>query len=153
MKDPERFMEARKRRQSDDEKINETIRDLKRQFRQVTDQEVKLMDDEFRGIYSPDAIAQKAKQLRGRRSALEAGLAREEAALATVRQAKSGFEALAVMQEKMLDRLDSATPDRQRWVLESLDTRVEIRPGGKLLDLGVPKYVLDAVVSDQKGQI
>ena len=80
-------------------------------------------------------------------------MAREEAALATVRQAKSGFEALALMREKMLDRLDSATPERQRWVLESLDTRIEVRTSGKLMDLGAPTYVLDAVVSNQKGQI
>ncbi len=111
------------------------------------------MDEEFRDRYSPEAIAQKAKDLHGQRAALEAGLAREGAALATVRQEKSGFEALAIMREKMLDRLDSATPERQRWVLESLDTRVEVRPEGKLLDLGVPKYVLDAVVSDHQGQI
>ena len=153
LKTPERFMEARKRRQGGDKKITETIWDLNRQIRRLTGQEMKLMDEEFRGRYSPDAIAHKATDLHGQRAALEAGLAREEAALATVRQAKSGFEALAIMQEKMLDRLDSATPDRQRWILESLDTRVEVKPEGKLLDLGVPKYILDAVVSDQKGQI
>jgi DNA repair exonuclease SbcCD ATPase subunit len=153
LQEPERFMEARKRRQGDDKQISETIRDLKRQLHQVTEQETKLMDEDFRDRYSSAAISQKAQELRSRRAALNAALVRAETAMATILQANASFEALAAMRERMQDRLDAATPGRQRWVLEALDTRVEIRPEGKLLDLGVPKYVLDAVVSDQKGQI
>ncbi len=152
LRNPERFMEARNQRQGGEEKISGTIRDLDRQLRQVTDNETKLMGEEFQGRYSPEALSRKAKELRGQRSALEAAKVREAAALSTSRQAKAGFEALAAMRLRVLAHLDTATPERQQWVLQCLDARVEVSRQGKLLDLGVPGYVLDAI-SDQKGQI
>ena len=53
---------------------------------------------------------------------------------------------LKALREHMCDRLDSATPEDRRTVLETLETRVTVGVDGLLeVSIGIPQQVADCV--------
>lgn len=151
LRDPEQFMVARERLQDrqSEESINQRLRELNRQLQHVTTNELTLLDEELQGRYSDPVLSKKAAELRGQRVAIEEAKTREEAALATLHEARSGYEALASMRENLLERLDSATAERKRWILRCFDARVEVGKDGILVDLGGVHQMTNSVPNGQ----
>ncbi len=72
--------------------------------------------------------------------------------LATSEQAQAAVESLAALRARIDDRLDSATLEDRRRVLEALDTRITVtETGGLDISVGVPGRV-DCVHQTQAGE-
>ena len=59
-------------------------------------------------------------------------VARQKEVLASSEQAQAAVESLAALRDRIADRLDSATPEDRRRVLEALDTRITVSETGGL---------------------
>ena len=58
---------------------------------------------------------------------------------ATAEQSQAAIESLVALRARIADRLDSATPEDRRRVLEVLDTRITLtETGGLDISIGVP---------------
>ena len=70
--------------------------------------------------------------------------------MSTLEQGQVAVTSLKALREHMCDRLDSATPEDRRTVLEILETRVTVGVGGILeVSIGIPQQVADCVQRTQ----
>ena len=95
-----------------------------RKLVEVTRQESELVNLRLQELVSQEALEQSAALLRARRTDHQEEIARQEEVLATSEQAQAAVESLAALRARIADRLDSATPEDRRQVLEVLDTRI-----------------------------
>ena len=106
---------------------------------EVTRQESELINLRLQELVSQEALEQSAALLRARRTYHLEEIARQKEVLATSEQAQAAVESLAALRERIADRLDSATPEDRRRVLEALDTRITVtETGGLDISIGVP---------------
>ena len=64
----------------------------------------------------------------------------------TLEQSEAAVASLEALRGRLTHYLDSTTPEDRRAVLEALDTRVTVGPGGVLdLSIGVPQHLHDAM--------
>ncbi len=71
---------------------------------------------------------------------------RQRETMSTLEQGQVAVTSLKALREHMCDRLDSATPEDRRTVLEILETRVTVGVGGILeVSIGIPQQVADCV--------
>ncbi len=110
-----------------------------RELAEVTRQESELVNLRLRGVVSLEALDRSATLLRAKRIHFLEEIQRQKEVLATAEQAQVAVESLAVLRDRIADRLDSATPEDRRRVLEVLDTRITLtETGGLDISIGVP---------------
>ena len=84
--------------------------------------------------------------LRADRSYLLDEIQRQKAVLATRKRQEDAADTLASFQDALVQRLENATPEGRRWVLEQLDTRITVPTTGDLeISVGVPDPEWDCV--------
>ena len=110
-----------------------------RKLAEVTRQESELINLRLQELVSQEALEQSAALLRARRTYHLEEIARQKEVLATSEQAQAAVESLAALRARIADRLDSATPEDRRRVLEVLDTRITLtETGGLDISIGIP---------------
>ena len=110
-----------------------------RKLAEVTRQESELVNLSLQDLVSQEALEQSAALLRARRTYHLEEIERQKAILATSEQAQAAVESLAALRTRIADRLDSATPEDRRRVLEALDTRITLsETKGLDISIGVP---------------
>ena len=96
----------------------------------------------LRGAVSEVALDRNAALLRVERTHLTEELERQRETMSTLEQGQAAVASLKALREHMRDRLDSATPEDRRTVLEALETRVTVGVGGVLeVSIGIPQLV------------
>ncbi len=143
LSDPELFLaELESRRQSNAGQQSEGIKNIaseERKLAEVTRQESELINLRLQDLVSQEALEQSAALLRARRTYHLEEIARQKEVLATSEQAQAAVESLAALRARIADRLDSATPEDRRRVLEALDTRITLtETKGLDISIGVP---------------
>ncbi len=110
-----------------------------RKLEEVTRQETELINVRLEKEFSQEALDRSAALLRARRTHHLEEIERQRAVLATAEQAEAAVESLEALRARIADRLDSATPEDRRRVLEALDTRITVtETGGLDISIGVP---------------
>ena len=116
----------------------------------VDRRETELVNLRLRGTVSDTALDRNAALLHAERTHLTDELDRQQEAIATVEQGQAAVASLEAVREQICDRLDSATLEERRDVLETLDTRVTVHLGGALeVNIGIPRHVSDCVHQPQ----
>ena len=70
--------------------------------------------------------------------------------MSTLEQGQAAIASLKALREHMRDRLDSATQEDRRSVLEALETRVTVGVDGLLeVSIGIPQEMADCVQRTQ----
>jgi len=156
LSEPELFLtELESRRQSSAGEQSEgrnKIAAEERKLAEVIRQESELVNLRLQELVSQEALEQSAALLRARRTYHLEEIARQKEVLATSEQAQAAVESLAALRDRIADRLDSATPEDRRRVLEALDTRITVtETGGLDISIGVPGRV-DCVHQTQRGE-
>jgi len=145
LSDPAMFLaELESRRQSSaglQSEGRERIAAEERKLEGVTREETELVGEtlRLRELVSQEALERSAALLRARRTHHLEEIERQRAVLATAEQAQAAVESLAALRARIADRLDSATQEDRRRVLEVLDTRITVtETGGLDISIGVP---------------
>lgn len=143
LSDPEMFLaELESQRESSGDLRSDSKKKIaaaERELAEVTRQESELVNLRLRGVVSLEALDRSAALLRAKRTHYLDEIEREKAALATAEQVQAAVESLAALRDRIADRLDSATPEDRRRVLEVLDTRITVtETGGLDISIGVP---------------
>ena len=122
------------------------IAKLNRRLANVDHRETELVALRLRGTVSEVALDRNAALLRVERTHLTEELERQRETMSTLEQGQAAVASLKALREHMRDRLDSATPEDRRTVLEALETRVTVGVGGVLeVSIGIPQQVADCV--------
>lgn len=141
--------EMERRRESShvqEPEIRQKMAVLERKLRDVDNREAQLLNEKMSGIWTDEAVQRAAASLRAERSYLADETERLQAVLAALEQSHAAVASLEAMRERIVDRLDSAAPEERRGVLEALDTRVTVKPGGVLeISIGIPQHHHDTM--------
>ena len=122
------------------------IADLNRRLADVDRRETELVALRLRDAVSEVALDRNAALLRVERTHLTEEMERQRETMSTLEQGQVAVASLKALREHMCDRLDSATPEDRRTVLETLETRVTVGVGGALeVSIGIPQQVADCV--------
>jgi len=122
------------------------IAKLNRRLADVDHRETELVALRLRGAVSEVALDRNAALLRVERTHLTEELERQRETMSTLEQGQAAVASLKALREHMRDRLDSATPEDRRTVLEALETRVTVGVDGVLeVSIGIPQQVADCV--------
>ena len=131
LSDPTTFMAEleRQRQSSSGQEINtkDKIVNLKKKLADVDRRETDLVNLRLREVVSDEALDRNAALLRAERSHYQDEIEREKTAAATVEQAHAAIYSLVALRDRIVDRLDSASPEERRRVLEALDTTVTVK--------------------------
>ncbi len=126
------------------------IADLNRRLADVDRRETELVALRLRDAVSEVALDRNAALLRIERTHLTEEMERQRETMSTLEQGQVAVASLKALREHMCDRLDSATPEDRRTVLEILETRVTVGVGGILeVSIGIPQQVADCVQRTQ----
>ncbi len=122
------------------------IADLNRRLANVDHRETELVALRLRGAVSEVALDRNAALLRVERTHLTEEMERQRETMSTLEQGQAAVTSLKALREHMCDRLDFATPENRRTVLETLETRVTVGVGGvQEVSIGIPQQVADCV--------
>ena len=83
--------------------------------------------------------------IRAERAHVTEDIERQKAALATVADNQAAVSGMVAMREALKARLEGATREDHRWIMQMLDVRVTPTNGGLSVSLGVPPHVVAAV--------
>jgi len=115
------------------------IADLNRRLADGDRRETELVALRLRDAVSEVALDRNAALLRIERTHLTEEMERQRETMSTLEQGQVAVTSLKALREHMCDRLDSATPEDRRTVLETLETRVTDVVGGVLeVSIGIP---------------
>ncbi len=150
LRDPQLFAAEMERRKSgggdEDSNIHETLDDLARKLRDVDRRETELVNLKLRGQVSEVPFEWSGALLRADRSYLLDEIQRQKAVLATRKRQEDAADTLTSLRGALVQRLETATPEGRRWVLEQLDTRITVPTTGDLeISVGVPDPEWDCV--------
>ena len=124
--------------------------DLNRRLADGDRRETELVALRLRGAVSEVALDRNAALFRVERTHLTEELERQRETMSTLEQGQAAVASLEALREHMRDRLDYATPEGRRTVLETLETRVTVGVGGILeVSIGIPQQVADCVQRTQ----
>ena len=140
LSNPRQFMaEVNRKHQSDGgADVLARIEQFERKLDSVDAMDTELLGLRLRGQASDVAFERQRALLRAERSFYNDELKRQREALATLRDAQATVDSLEQMYNRILGRLESATPQDRRWVLQALNTRVTVRENGIEISLGIP---------------
>jgi len=100
----------------------------------------------LRDAVSEVALDRNAALLRVERTHLTEEMERQRETMSSLEQGQAAVTSLKALGEHMCDRLDSATPEDRRTVLETPETRVTVGVGGvQEVSIGIPQQVADCV--------
>ena len=127
--DPEAFYAEMNRRidggHTKEDEVGQRIRALERRMADVDRRETELVGLRLCGVVSD--VALDAALLKAERSHIQEEIGRQEAQLTALNQSQSGVEAIKVLRERVVGKLNSATPEDRRFILEAVDTRVTVK--------------------------
>jgi len=122
------------------------IADLNRRLANVDHRETELVALRLRDAVSEVALDCNAALLRVERTHLTEEMERQRETMSTLEQGQAAVTSLKALRKHMCDRLDSATPEDRRTVLETLETRITVGVGGvQEVSIGIPQQVADCV--------
>ena len=127
-----------------EEAVVAKIVDLDSKVRGVDKMETELVGMKLRGQVSEEAFDRQGALLRAERIYYLDEIGRQRAEQKTLAQAAVALDTAAQIRDKIVDRLDNATVEDRRWVLEALATRVTAKDGGLEISIGVPSYFMPA---------
>ncbi len=141
--EPEMFYAEMNRRiegaHTKEEEVKQRIQSLEGRMADVVRRETELVGLRLRGLVSDAALDRNASLLRAERNHIQDEIGRQEAELTSLKESQAGVEAIKLLRERMVDKLNSASPEDQRFILEAVDTRVTVKQDKTLeISLGVP---------------
>ena len=148
LSDPHTFMaEMDRQKESTDSgeaEITAKVADLGAKLRNVDKMETELVGIKLRGQVSDEAFERQGALLRAERVYYQDEIGRQQAALETYTRTFEALDTVAEVRDRFLDRLDNATVEDRRWVLEALNARVTAMDGRLEISIGVPSYFVPA---------
>ncbi len=129
--EPEMFYAEMNRRidgtHTKEDEVMQRIQSLERRITDVVRRETELVALRLRGLVSDVALDRNASLLKAERSHIQDEIGRQEAELTALRESQAGAEAIKLLRERMVDKLNSASPEDRRFILEAVDTRVIVK--------------------------
>ena len=141
--EPEMFYAEMDRRiegvQTKEEDVRQRIRSLERRGADVVRRETELVSLKLRGVVSDVALDRNASLLRAERNHIQDEIGRQQGELIALKESQAGVEAIRLLRERMVGKLNSTSTEDRRFILEAVDTRVTVKQD-KMLEIspGVP---------------
>jgi len=129
------------------EKVNASIHRLEKRLAKLQDAEAKAYSGYARGMASEETYRRVTAELRAEHTWLTEELERQHEALEDTRHMAISADAIKRLYPVLLHRMQTATLEDKRFVLECLDTQVTVGTSGVSLSLAVPESVMSAVSS------
>ena len=149
LNDPHTFMAEIDRQRQDSDSGEATVRariaELEGKLRNVDKMETELVGMKLRGQASDEAFERQGALLRAERVYYRDEIRRQESELQTLTQATEALETVAALRDRIVDRLEHATIEDRRWVLECLNARVTVTDEKLEISIGVPAYFVPGV--------
>lgn len=152
LQDPRAFMaevERRRAGRGSHSELEERIALLRKKINHVDSLETELVGMKLRGQASDVAFERQSALLRAERVHCQDELERHNQTQVAMRETETAFEALATMRDSIIARLDSATLEDRRWMLQCLNTRVEVDGESVQISVGVPSQIQNSVQYSQ----
>jgi site-specific DNA recombinase len=129
---------------SDEAHVRGTLETLRKKLNKVASMETELLTTKLRDLVSEEAVQRAGALLKAERTHYTEEMERQQAVLATLQQNKGALESLVALRDRIVTRLESATPEDKRWVLETLSTRITVSKDSLAVSVGVPGRVIAA---------
>jgi len=113
--------------------------------------ETELVGLRLRGQVSDTAFERQSALFRAERTHYADETGRQTQALETMKKAHEALKGLEKLREQIVGRLESATPEDRRWVLETLKTRVTVRKENVEVSIGIASQNETEIVSTAPG--
>lgn len=127
------------------------LEQLQRKIKEVESWESELVGLRVRGQVSDAAFDRQSALLRAERTHYADEIERQEQALTTMKQSADALDSLEQLRDQIVGRLESATPEDRRWVLETLKTRVTVRKENIEVSVGIHAQKDGHIVSTTPG--
>ena len=127
------------------EKVQASIKRLERRLAKLLDAEAKAYSGYARDITSEETYQRVSAELRAERSWITEELERQQGTLEEARRRLVSADTIRDLYPHLKDRIQNATPEDKRFILECLDTQVTVGPSGVSLSLAIPEQAVSAV--------
>jgi len=127
------------------QQIDASIRRLEKRLGRIGDAEAKALSEHVRKMASEEAYKRVAAELRAERVWVSEELERQRKALDDAQNMVVSVDAIKALYPALVARIQRATFEDKRFVLECLDAQVTVGPSGVSLSLAVPESALAAV--------
>ena len=127
------------------EKVQASIKQLERRSAKLLDAEAKAYSGYARDITSEETYQRVSAELRAERSWITEELERQQGTLEDARRRLVSADTIRDLYPHLKDRIQNATPEDKRFILECLDTQVTVGPSGVSLSLAIPEQAVSAV--------
>jgi site-specific DNA recombinase len=128
---PEEFLAEMSRRQGEntdqESDIRRSITILEHKLNKVTEMETHLALKNVRGDLSDEAYHRATAMLKAEGIHYREELERQQTLLATRAEMQKSLDTLKSLRRRMMDKLDSSSPEDKRFVLQGLGTRVVVQ--------------------------
>ena len=149
LQDPAVFMAEMERRNDgqtmNKQEIEQCLAGLDRQLTRVDGKDQELIAIKLQYEITEGVFIRSLALIRAERAHINEEIVRQRALLATVEDNQAAVTGLVATRENLLARLEGATPEDRRWVMQILDVRVTATESGFSVSLGVPPQVAAAV--------
>ena len=157
LQDPAVFMAEMEHRNDgqamNKQEIEQRLTDLERQLTRTEGKEQELIAVKLQYDISEEAFKRSLALIKAERSHITEEVERQRALLAAVRDNQAAVAGMLAMRENLLARLEGATPEEQRWVMQMLNVRVTATESGYSVSLGVPPQVASAVLGEEESVV
>ena len=149
LSDPEVFLgavegQARGNREAV-ERVGTSIYQLDNRLGKLQDTDAKAYSGYVRGITSEETYKRVVAELKAERTWIIEELERQKEALEEANRDLVSAEAIKELYPLLAERIQNATFEDRRFVLECLDTEATVGPSGVVLSLGVPETLVSPV--------
>lgn len=118
---------------------------LRRKLHNVDAMDTELVAMKLRGQVIEDVFKRNLALNKAERAYLTEEIDRQQVALESLNRSQDAVESLVGLQEQIGDRLLSASLEDQRWVLQTLSTRITVNQDGLVVSIGIPAQSMETV--------
>ena len=124
---------------STESELKASMEPLERNVINVDAMDTKLVGMKLRGQVSEVAFERQSALLRAERTHHNDELERQRTVLATLANSRAAMYSLEKLRDNIVDKLESATQEDKRWVLQALGTRITAKDDTLEISIGVPE--------------
>jgi site-specific DNA recombinase len=127
--------------------IESSIKMLQQKAQTVDGMETELVGLKLRGMVSDVAYDRQLALLKAERTHYLDEIVRQKTMLTTIEQQAQAVGAIMEIRESIIAKMEGATPERRRWLLQTLQTRVTVSPEQVLITIGTDDFIVGSVSS------
>jgi site-specific DNA recombinase len=132
--DPEKYLAEMARLKGNNtstlDDVQATIKTLEGKLNKVYTMETDLALKNVHGDLSDEAYHRAGAMLKAEGTHYQEEIARQQSTLAALEQSRDALDTLVTLRNQIRGKLQDATPETRRWVLQSFGTRIIVGPQG-----------------------